>query len=146
MNTIRTFLLEPKPGQAGIALIRLPVGLIFFTQGILKYTDPNMGAVRFFRIGFPHPAFTAHSVGAFEITCGLLILLGLWTRLATIPLLIVIGTAIASTKIPELFRANQGFWYMVSDARTDFAMLCCLYFLLVSGAGSWSLDARRREP
>src|ERR1019366_7091118 len=50
------------------------------------------------------------------------VLLGLWTRLVSIPLLIVIATAIATTKVPELFRANQGLWYMVSDARTDFAM------------------------
>lgn len=61
-------------------LIRLAVGLIFFTQGILKFTDPKMGVIRFTRIGFPHPYFTAHFVGTFEIACGLLVLLGLWTR------------------------------------------------------------------
>jgi hypothetical protein len=51
-------------------------------------------------------------------------------------------TAIVTTKLPELLRANQGFWYMVSDARTDFAMFCCLGFLIAVGGGSWSLDAR----
>ena len=69
-------------------------------------------------------------------------MLGLGTRLVSIPLLAVITTAIATTKVPELFRANQGFWYMVSDARTDFAMFCCLVFLISVGGGSWSLDAR----
>ena len=123
-------------------LVRIAVGLIFFTQGILKYIDPNMGVVRFTRIGFSHPYFTAHFVGAFEILCGLLLLLGIGTRLVSIPLLIVIMTAIATTKIPELFRTNQGFWYMASDARTDFAMFCCLVFLISVGGGSWSLDAR----
>ena len=129
----------------GILLIRLAVGLVFFTQGILKFTDPNMGIVRFTRIGFPFPGFTTAFVGAFGIVCGLLVLLGLRTRLAALPLLIVISTAIATTKIPELFRAQQGFWYMVSDARTDFAMLCSLLFLIVAGGGRWSLDARRRR-
>lgn len=71
--------LRPVQGPASILLIRIAVGLIFFTQGILKYTDPTMGVVRFTRIGFPHPYFTAHFVGAFEIACGLLVLLGLWT-------------------------------------------------------------------
>jgi uncharacterized membrane protein YphA (DoxX/SURF4 family) len=71
------------------------------------------------------------------------VLFGLWTRAAAVPLLIVISTAIATTKIPELFRANQGFWFMVSDARTDFAMLCSLIFLIILGGGTWSLDARR---
>lgn len=112
--------------------IRIAVGLIFFTQGILKYTDAKMGVERFARIGFPHPAFTAYFVGAFEIVCGLLVLAGLWTRIAAIPLLVIICTAIVTTKIPELTRAGQGVWFMVSDARTDFAMLMCLFFLLVS--------------
>jgi putative oxidoreductase len=126
-----------------VALIRLAAGLIFLTQGVLKYIDPKMNVVRFTRIGFPHPYFTAHFVGTFEIVCGLLVVLGLWTRAAAVPLLIVISTAIATTKVPELFRAGQGFWFMVSDARTDFAMLCSLLFLIVEGGGAWSLDAQK---
>jgi len=142
MNVLLQFFFRPPRGPASILLVRLALGMIFFTQGILKYSDPNMGVVRFARIGFPHPHITAHLVGAFEIVCGLLVLLGLWTRAAAVPLLIVITTAIATTKIPELFRANQGFWYMVSDARTDFAMLCSLLFLILAGGGAWSLDGR----
>ncbi len=124
-----------------VFFIRLSVGLIFLTQGVLKYIDPNMGVNRFTKIGFPYPAFTAHFVGAFEITCGTLVLLGLLTRIAAIPLLIVICTAIATTKVPELGRPNQGFWFMVSDARADFAMLMSLLFLVRTGAGRWSVDA-----
>ena len=123
-----------------IILVRLAVGLIFLTQGILKYIDPKMGVQRFARIGFPFPDFTAHFVGTFEIVCGALVLVGLFTRLAAVPLLIVILTAIATTKIPELSRPHQGAWFMVSDARTDFAMTMCLLFLIASGAGAWSLD------
>ena len=141
MNAPHRFL-RPAQDSASILLIRLAVGLIFFTQGILKYIDPNMGVLRFTKIGFSHPYFTAHFVGTFEIVCGFLVLLGLWTRLAAVPLLIVISTAIATTKIPQLFRPSQGFWYMVSDARTDFAMFCCLLFLIASGGGTWSLDAK----
>ena len=114
--------------------IRIAVGLIFLTQGILKYTDPHMGVERFARIGFSHPAITAHFVGAFEIVCGLLVMIGAYVRIAAVPLLIIICTAIVTTKIPELTHPGQGFWFMVSDARTDFAMLMCLLFLLVSGS------------
>ncbi len=134
-------LLVPQASPS-IAWIRVAVGLIFATQGLLKYLDPNMGVNRFTRIGFPVPAFTAHFVGTFEMVCGVLVLLGLWTRFAAVPLLIVISTAIATTKVPELFRANQGLWFMVSDARTDFAMLCSLLFLIAAGPGRLSLDAR----
>lgn len=140
MNSRSRFFLQPGQGPASIVLIRVAVGLIFSTQGILKFIDPNMGVVRFTKIGFSHPYFTAHFVGAFEMVCGLLVLAGLWTRLAAIPLIVIISTAIATTKIPELFRAHQGLWFMVSDARTDFAMLCCLLFLIASGGGGWSLD------
>jgi putative oxidoreductase len=133
---------QVSSSQGGILFIRLAVGLIFATQGVLKYTDPKMGVLRFAKIGFTHPEFTAHFVGFFEILCGILVLVGLFTRLMTVPLLAVICTAIATTKIPELWRPEQGFWFMVSDARTDFAMLCSLIFLVLSGPGRLSLDAR----
>lgn len=134
-------IIRPAWQSRSILFIRLAVGLIFLTQGILKFTDANMGVNRFTRIGFSHPYFTAHFVGSSEMICGSLLLIGMFTRVAAIPLLVVICTAIATTKIPELSRANQGFWFMVSDARTDFAMLMCLLFLLRAGAGLWSLDA-----
>jgi len=133
--------IRPAWRSRAVFLIRLAVGLIFFTQGVLKYIDPNMGVNRFTRIGFSHPYFIAHFVGAFEIVCGFLVLIGLVTRIAAVPLIIVICTAIATTKIPELSRPNQGFWFMVSDARTDFSMLMSLLFLMFAGAGFWSLDS-----
>jgi len=143
MSPLFRFFFSSPRGPESILLIRLPVGLIFFTQGILKFTDANMGVARFTRIGFPHPYFTAHFVGGFEVVCGLCVVLGFWTRLTAVPLFLVISTAIATTKAPELFRASQGFWFMVSDARTDFAMFCSLLFLIAVGGGAWSLDARR---
>ena len=77
MSTILQFLLKPTQAPRSVLLVRIAVGLIFFSQGILKYIDPNMGVVRFTRIGFSHPYFTAHFVGTFEILCGLLLLLGI---------------------------------------------------------------------
>jgi putative oxidoreductase len=103
MSRVVQFVLKPTEGPRSVFLVRIAAGLIFFTQGILKYIDPNMGVVRFTTIGFPHPYFRAHFVGTYEVLCGLLLFLGLWTRLVSIPLLIVITIAIATTKIPELF-------------------------------------------
>jgi uncharacterized membrane protein YphA (DoxX/SURF4 family) len=142
--TMNKFLVSSR-NAGSVIFIRLAVGLIFLTQGILKYIDPHMGVLRFAKVGFPYPGYTAHFVGTFEIACGLLVLFGLFTSVASIPLLIVILTAIATTKIPELFHSGQGFWFMVSDARTDFAMTMSLLFLMSAGAGSWSLDAWLRE-
>ena len=82
-------------------------------------------------------------VGSVEIVCGTLLLIGLITRLAAIPLLAVILVAIATTKVPML--AKTGVWSMLHEARADFSMLLGLLFLLITGAGSLSLDARRQR-
>ena len=58
-----------------------------------------------------------------------------------IPLLGVILVAIATTKLPMI--AKTGMWSMLHEARTDFSMLLGLVFLLITGAGTLSLDARR---
>ena len=125
---------------AAALLVRLAVGGIFLLEGIKKFLfAAQWGAGRFERIGLPAPQVLAPFVGFLEIACGALLLAGLCTRLAAIPLLCVISVAIASTKIPILL--ERGFWPMEAEARTDFAMLCGLLFLLAAGAGPWSLDA-----
>jgi uncharacterized membrane protein YphA (DoxX/SURF4 family) len=87
----------------------------------------------------PSPETLAPFVGGFEIVCGALVLLGLLTRLAAVPLLIVMSVAIYSTKIPILVKS--GFWKMAHEARTDFAMFLGSLFLLIVGAGLFSLDS-----
>ena len=120
-------------------LIRLLVGLVFLSEGIQKFLFPaNLGAGRFLKIGIPAPQAMAPFVGAIEILCGSLPVLGLLTRLATIPLLSVISVAIASTKLPMLFAGNL--WGMAHEARADYSMLMGLLFLLVVGPGPLSID------
>ncbi len=70
----------------------------------------------------------------------MLLILGFLTRFAAIPLIVVMLTAIATTKIPILL--NDGFWKMAHEARTDWSMLLGLVFLLIVGAGQWSIDAK----
>jgi uncharacterized membrane protein YphA (DoxX/SURF4 family) len=67
-----------------------------------------------------------------------MILAGLATRLAALPLVIDMLVAIASTKVPILLQ--QGVWKMAHEARTDFAMLLGSIFLFIVGSGPWSLD------
>jgi putative oxidoreductase len=127
--------------QAAILAIRLLVGAVFFMEGIKKFLLPDQwGAGRFAGFGIPAPHVMGPFVGVVEIVCGLLVLLGLRTRLAAVPLLCVISTAIVVTKIPILFKA--GFWRMEDVGRTDYSMLMGLLFLLFAGSGSLSLDAR----
>jgi len=122
-------------------LIRLVVGLIFLTEGIQKFLFPmTLGTGRFDTIGFAHPAFWAYFTGSFEIICGTFVILGLITRLSSIPLLIIMATAFVTTKWPMLM--NNGFWKFAHEYRTDFAMTLLLFFLLIYGGGEASLDAK----
>ena len=122
-------------------LIRLAVGCIFLSEGIQKFLFPrDVGAGRFERIGLPSPELLGPFVGGVEIVCGTLVLLGLLTRLAAVPLVIIMSVAIISTKVPIFVKS--GFWKMAHDSRTDFSMLMASLFLLIVGAGAWSMDAR----
>ena len=134
-------------------LIRFLVGVVFASEGIQKflYSDA-LGAGRFTKIGIPAPDVMGPFVGAVEIVCGILILAGLVTRFAAAALIINMIVAIASTKVPILLghgyllfsdpsAARTGFWSMMHEARTDLSMLLGAAFLLLVGAGAWSLDA-----
>lgn len=127
-----------------IILIRIMVGAVFLVEGIQKFLYPDtLGVGRFIQIGIPFPEFMAPFVGVVEIVCGLLLIIGLWTRLASIPLLIDITTAIVTTKIPLL--VAKGFWPAVHESRTDFCMLLGLIFLIIVGGGSLSLDSKMKK-
>lgn len=120
-------------------LIRLMVGAVFLSEGIQKFLFPELrGAGRFKRIGLPEPEFLGYFVGSFEVLCGALLLAGLLTRLAAIPLIIIMLVAIATTKAEVL--AAEGFWSMMHGSRTDWSMLLGSIFLLIKGGGKWSVD------
>src|SRR6266403_4109630 len=126
---------------ASVILIRLVVGAVFLSEGMQKFLYPaDLGVGRFVKIGIPAPQFFAPFVGVVEIICGALIILGLLTRLAAIPLIVDMLVAIITTKIPILMKS--GFWAMAHEARVDYAMLLGCLFLFIVGAGPISIDAR----
>ena len=152
MNFLKGLMRTGAP--AATLLIRLVVGGVFVSEGIQKFLFPGeVGAGRFATIGFSSPDMIALFVGSIEIVCGTLIILGLLTRLAAIPLIFVMLVAIVSTKIPILLGyqflgfslrkvSYYGFWGFMHESRTDLAMLLSLIFLLIVGAGPISIDAR----
>ena len=136
-------------------LVRLLVGLVvFFPEGIQKLVFPTvLGAGWFARIGIPYPDLMGPFVGVVEIICGALIIVGLLTRLATIPLIIIMIVAIVSTKLPIwtgqdfwIFHVPKldryGFWSMAHEARADVIMLLGCLYLLIEGGGRCSIDAK----
>jgi len=151
MGILRRILATRAP--CSVVLIRLVVGGTFLSEGIQKFLFPDvLGVGRFAKIGIPYSEVMAPFVGVFEIGCGALLVLGLLTRLAAVPMIVNIFVAILSTKIPILLGhgfwmfhlpkvSSYGFWSMMHEARTDFAMLLGGIFLLIVGAGCFSFDA-----
>jgi uncharacterized membrane protein YphA (DoxX/SURF4 family) len=129
------------------------IRFVFASEGVQKFLYPDaLGGGRLAKIGIATPDVMGPFVDIVEIVCGVLVLLGLGTRLAAVPLLIDISVAILSTKVPILL--GQGFWEfqlpnaerygvwsMLHEPRTDLSMWLGLVYLLIVGGGRWSLDA-----
>jgi uncharacterized membrane protein YphA (DoxX/SURF4 family) len=132
-------------GSRAVILIRLMVGIVFLSEGIQKFLYPaELGVGRFAKIGIPSPDLMGPFVGAAEIVCGSLILLGLFVRLAASVMLIDISVALLSTKLPILLGSavgpfslpklpRYGLWSSLHEARVDLCMwLGSLFLILVS--------------
>lgn len=136
-------------------LIRFLVGIVFVSEGIQKFLYAEyLGAGRFAGIGIPFPEILGPFVGVVEIVCGAMILAGIYTRLAAIPLIITMLVALFTTKIPILLGVefmgfalrplrNYGLLSMLHESRNDLAMLIGSIFLLIKGGGAWSIDRKR---
>lgn len=135
-------------------LIRVIVGLVFLTEGILKFVYPGeLGWGRFAHIGLPYPHVLAPFVGAVEIAAGGGLILNLYAGDAALLLLIVILTAIFTTKAPILlghplarFAApkleHYGLLSFIHEARTDLCMLFGLVAILLDSGMSLRLKGR----
>jgi putative oxidoreductase len=127
-----------------LLLVRLVVGMVFLTEGILKFMLSNeLGAGRFAHMGLPMPHLLADVVGIIEIVSGAAVILNLYTGEAAVLLLCVIVTALITTKLPILLGhsighfgvsktvAHTGVFGFLHEARTDLAMLFCLVAIMI---------------
>jgi putative oxidoreductase len=142
--TSNTDVIWANRAAKAVLLVRILIGWVFLSEGIQKFLFPEtLGVGRFTKIGIPLPQLMAPFIGVTEIICGALLLVGLFTRLACVPLLIDICVALYSTKIVTFMK--NGFWGTLHEARTDVSMLLGLIFLLIVGGGALALDARYPE-
>jgi putative oxidoreductase len=151
MKSFINWLLNPPvTGTAPILLIRLMTGTVFLFEGILKFVYVNQGVGRFTKLGFPFPETTAHFIAVGEILGGLLLVLGLFTRVVALYFVIQMIVAIVSTKISLYLGTSplplppvppkMGIWAVEHESRSDFAQLVCAWFLILEGAGRLSID------
>jgi uncharacterized membrane protein YphA (DoxX/SURF4 family) len=140
-----------------LPLIRLMVGGVFLSEGAQKFILPGLrGPGRFAELGVPAPEFFGYGVGLVEVVCGVLLLVGFYTRWAAVPLVLVAAGTLV-TKLPILLghsigpiptpeQSVYGFWALMHAARADWAMLLGALVLALAGAGPRSLDSVRRSP
>jgi uncharacterized membrane protein YphA (DoxX/SURF4 family) len=144
----------PVTGPGATMVVRLMAGGVFFWEGILKFVYANQGVGRFAKLGMPFPDFTANFVGGLEIVGGVLLMLGLGTRLISIPFIIEMVVAMLATK-PRLFLGTLplppppvppqvGIWAVLHEIRSEYAQIMSCIFLLLAGPGPWSLDSALR--
>jgi len=119
----------------GPTLARITVGVVFMGTGWGKLHSLSNVTDFFTSLHIPAPWFQARLVAGTEFFGGLLVLLGLGTRLISIPLAITMVVAIATAKSDDLtgVQALLGF--------EEWSYLVLFTWLALAGAGPLSLDA-----
>jgi uncharacterized membrane protein YphA (DoxX/SURF4 family) len=141
----------PVSAPRATILVRLMAGSVFLWEGILKFVYTNQGVGRFTKIGIPAPHVTAVFVGGLEIVGGILLIAGYLTRFISIPFVIEMLVAIASTKVALYLGTSPlplppalpkvGIWAVLHEVRSEYAQMMSVLFLGIVGPGPWSLDA-----
>jgi putative oxidoreductase len=125
-----------------LSIFRIVFGLLFAMHGSQKLFDWPIAAPMPIGVG----AWPAWWAGIIELVCGLLIALGLFTRIAAFIAAGEMAVAYFWMSWPPLEGEPASFWPIANNGEP--AVLFCFAFLALAGlgAGAWSIDARRRRP
>ena len=116
-------------------LARITVGWVFVLSGWGKLHGlPDV--IDFFRsLGIPAPELQAPFASVVEFVCGILLLAGLMTRLACVPLIVVMIVAIATARHEEVTSIGALFGFV------EYLYIVLMLWIGVAGPGPISLDA-----
>jgi putative oxidoreductase len=115
-------------------LARVAIGVVFVGTGWGKLHNLDKIVSFFGDLGIPAPGFNAVLASCAELVCGVLILVGLLTRLAAIPLIVVMAVAIGTAKRGDI----GGLSDLLGFTETLYIVL--LAWLATAGPGPLSLD------
>jgi putative oxidoreductase len=114
---------------------RLTIGWVFLQSGWGKLHDLPKVVGFFTELGIPAPQFQAPLAATAEFVCGALILIGLFTRVATLPLIVTMTTAILTAKRADIHELSDLF------GMAEYLYIALCLYLGAHGAGPLSLDA-----
>jgi putative oxidoreductase len=120
-------------GGRWVALTRWAAGIIFLIFGAAKFSNHAAELASFRHYPLPAPGLFVYLVGVIEIGGGLLLIMGLLTRLAAL--------ALAADMIGAIVISGLGRGELVSLTLAPL-LLVAMISLLRYGAGCWSLDRR----
>ncbi|HEY2796491.1 MAG TPA: DoxX family protein [Thermoanaerobaculia bacterium] len=114
---------------------RLTLGWVFLQSGWGKlHSLPKV--IEFFRsLGIPAPEIQAPFAASMEFLCGALLLLGLCTRLASIPIIVIMLVALKTAKAGDIHELSDLF------GTSEYLYIALALWLGAYGAGLLSLDA-----
>ncbi len=121
--------------------MRLTWGHQFFIIGMGKLSNIQQTADFFSSLNFSFPLFDAYLVGIFEAVCGLLILVGFASRLAAIPLIVIMLTALSTAHAPEISNFRFLLEPLSLVKQTPYPFLITSLLVFIFGPGRISLDA-----
>lgn len=143
----RCLVLFRSPGSAcflPLTLMRVAFGLFFFTSGFNKVFVAANQAIMLETIteaGIPFPEFMAVFVASCETLFGLLLALGLLTRLGALVLMIISLVALFTVglhHIPEGLNLLTWYSWLLYLPESSYILMCVM--LLVQGCGPWGID------
>ncbi len=120
---------------AGPTLARWTVGWIFVLSGWGKLHNLEQVIGYFGELGIPHPELQAPFAAGTELVCGALVLVGLFTRVASVPLIITMTVAILTAQSENVGSVGDLFGLI------EWCYVALLVWLGVAGPGPLSLDA-----
>lgn len=120
--------------NVSLLLARLTIAYGFYGPAMQKWSDISSTANFFGTLGIPFPTLNAYLAASTELLGVVLLTLGLFTRLISIPLMVVMVVAIITVHLPHGFSAgNNGF-----EIPLYYFLFLALFASL--GAGKFSLD------
>lgn len=123
-----------KMQSLSLLLVRLILAYGFFGPAKMKWSDIDSVAQWFGSMGYPLPTLQAYLAASTEAAGVILLTLGLFTRLISIPLMVVMVVAIVTVHLPHGFESgNNGF-------EIPLYYFIMLFVLVTHGGGKLSLD------